>query len=238
VKGQIAVALLVRGRDHAEHGKLDQAREDFERSIRYQETPEGHVYLARLHQVQGEFDSAFAEYTRALDLDENLPAIHENLGSYFMDIQDFEQAAKAFANALAIGATGREAYIGLWRANVALGRLDRAHEAIMDALAKAPEDDVVLTVAGMSCHLRRETEQAQEHWEHAVRVNPKNVDAHFHLAGLAAQEGRREEALDLIRRCVALDAARTKALWKQEAGSPHPRFSHYFGDEDFLDALG
>src|SRR5262245_33893993 len=135
VKGEIAVALLAQGRSHAERGKLDLAGEDFRRSIRFSETAEGHLHLGRPLQEKGDYEDAFAEYTRALDMNEQLPAVHENLGTYFLEIQDFEQAVKAFANAIAIGATTRDPYLGLWRANMALERPDRAHEAVVEALA-------------------------------------------------------------------------------------------------------
>ncbi len=235
VKGQIAVALLAQGRDHAEHGKIDAAREDFSRSIGYSETPEGHLYLGRIHHISGRFDEAFAEYTRALDLDEALPAVHENLGFYFLDVQEFEQASKAFSNALSTGATGRDAYIGLWRAYAAMERLDKAHEAILDAVQKMPRDDEVLVVAGVSCLMRRELEEAETYWERAAALNPRNVDARFHLAANAAHAGRRDDALKLMRACAAIDAARTRQLWKQDAQQQRPRFSGSAGDEDLLD---
>jgi tetratricopeptide (TPR) repeat protein len=238
VRGELAVALLAQGRDHAEHGKLELAREDFRRSIRFSETPEGHLYLGRLHQIRGEYEDAFAEFTRALDLDDNIPAVHENLGLYFLEIQDWEQAAKAFGTALACGATGRDAYIGLWRAYTALERLDKAHDVIEDALGKMPDDDTLHVVAGITASMRHETEEAEDHWLKAAKLRPKNVDAHFYLAGLAAARGDRDETLKKLRTCAAIDVERTRSLWKQDAGLPHPKFSGYRGDEDVLDILG
>jgi tetratricopeptide (TPR) repeat protein len=238
VKGEIAYALLAQGRDHAERGKTEQAREDFKRSIRYSETPEGHLYLGQIFQENGDYDDAFAEYTRALDLDEGMPAVHENLGVYFLEIQDFEQAAKAFSNAIVIGAAGREPYIGLWRANVGLERLDRAHEAILDGTKKFPKDDVLMTVAGVSCVMRKETAAAADWWTKASAANPKNVEPIFHLGGLAARRGDRDEALRAIRRCMTVDADRARALWRADANSPDSRYTAYHEDEDFIDVFG
>lgn len=238
VKGEIAVALLRQGHVHADRGKMEQARDDFERSIRYSETAEGHVSLGRIYQSQGEFDDAFAEYTRALDLNENLPVIHECLGYYFLEIQDFEQAVKAFGNALSVGATDRDVYVGLWKAHMAQERLDRAHETIAEAVQKMPNDDVLLTLAGLTASMRHEGEKALEWWARAVLVNPRNVDAHFYLAGEAARQGRRTDALKGLRKCASIDTERTQTLWKQDARQPHSRFGTYHQDEDFLDAIG
>ncbi len=237
VRGELAVALLAQGRDHAKRGKIDLAQEDFRRSIRFSETPEGHLSLGRLHQTRGEFEDAFAEYSRALDLDENIPAIHENLGSYFLDVQDWEQASKAFGTALACGAKGRDAWIGLWRAYVALERLDKANDVIVDALAKLPDDDVINVVAGVTASMRQESERAEEYWLKAVKLNPRNVDAHFHLAGLSARRGERDQALKRLRTCASIDVDHTRMLWKQDAHLPHPRFAGYGGDEDALDIM-
>lgn len=237
VKGEIAVALLAQGRSHAERGKLDLAGEDFRRSIGYSETPDGHLHLGRLLQARGELEDAFIEYTRALEMDESSASTHEHLGHYFLDTQDFEQAVKAFGNALSSGAEGAEVYLGLWRAHMGQERPDRAHETAMDALKKLPDDAQVLLAAGLSSEAKRDTVSAEEYWLRSERAAGGTSEATFYLAGLFARRGDRQGALRRLKQCAAESIDRTKQLWKQDARLPVPRFGVHHHDEDFLDVF-
>ena len=64
VREGMAEALVMQGANHAEAGEYRRAATEFERSIRYSETAEAHVNLGRIHQVLGQFDEAFGEYTK------------------------------------------------------------------------------------------------------------------------------------------------------------------------------
>ena len=59
------------------------------------------------------------------------------------------------------------------------------------------------------------------------------------LVGAANQvRGRRQEAMDYLRKCVVIDKGRTLAMWKEDIGASRQKFAAYAGDEDFLDILG
>src|SRR2546427_12815143 len=88
VRASLAASFVNRGADYANRGDLDRAAGDFERSLRYSDTAEGHLNLGRVYQVRGRMDDAFTEFTRALDRDENLPAVHEAMGHYFLAVRD------------------------------------------------------------------------------------------------------------------------------------------------------
>src|SRR3989304_8687809 len=76
VRALLAETLNRRGVAYAEKGDLDRAEIDFQRSLRFHETPMGHVNLGRVHQSRREFDTTFSEYSRALEMDEDLPEAH------------------------------------------------------------------------------------------------------------------------------------------------------------------
>ena len=239
VKTAIAAALNMRGIAQAEAGAMDRAGIDFERSLRYQETADAHVSMGRLHQSRGEFQEAFQEYTRALDLDEDLGAAHEYLGYYFLEVGDPDQAVTAFGRAIAKGLASKHIYLGLWEAYMGLERKDQAHEAALEIWRQLPEDDQVLGTLGLSYAVcQGDYDNAEEAWKKAVEINPKNLSSLFNLAGLAAVRSRRQEAMDYLRRCVAIDRGRTLAMWKEDISASRQKFAAYSGDEDFLDILG
>lgn len=239
VRTGLAASLVTRGADFASRGDFDRAAGDFERSLNYSPTPEAHLNLGRVHQVRGRFEDAFAQFTQALDMDEDLPAAHEAMGHYFLAVRDFDQSATAFGRAIAKGGDGRSIYLGLWEAYVGLGRLEQAHETIMEAAAKWPEDDTVLGTVALSWAVaKNDHAAAEEWWKKAVVLNAGNLPALFNLAGLAALRGQRDEALAWLRRCMEVDAARTREMWKEDITAPMRKFAAYQGDEDFLDVLG
>ncbi len=239
VREGMALALVMQGATHAEAGEFDRATQEFERSIRYSDTPEAHVNLGRIHQMLGEFDDAFQEYSRALDLNDDLAVAHEALGQYFLEVKDFDQAASAFGRAIAKGGVNRSVYSGLWEAYMGLGRTDQAHDAIMEAVSRWPKDDGMLGMAALSWAVaKNDHDQAAEYWKKAIEINPKNLPALFNLAGLAALRGDRPEALSYIKRCCQIDQEQTLAMWKEDARQPKRKFGGLGGDEDFLDLLG
>ena len=239
VKSAIAAALNLRGIAQAEAGAMDRAGIDFERSLRYQETADAHVSLGRLHQSRGQFQEAFQEYTRALDLDEDLAAAHEYLGYYFLEVGDPDQAVIAFGRAIAKGLASKHIYLGLWEAYMGLERKEQAHEAALEISRRLPEDDQVLGTLGLSYAVcQGDYDSAEDAWKRAVEINPKNLSSLFNLAGLAAVRGRRDEAMGYLRQCVAIDRGRTLAMWKEDIKASRQKFAAYSGDEDFLDILG
>jgi len=239
VKSAIAAALNLRGIAQAEAGAMDKAGIDFERSLRYQETADAHVSMGRLHQSKGQFQEAFQEYTRALDLDEDLAAAHEYLGYYFLEVGDPDQAVTAFGRAIAKGLASKHIYLGLWEAYMGLERKEQAHEAALEISKRLPEDDQVLGTLGLSYAVCQGDYDSAEHaWKRAVEINPRNLSSLFNLAGLAAVRSRRGEAMEYLKRCVAIDRGRTLAMWKEDINATRQKFAAYSGDEDFLDILG
>ncbi len=239
VKSSIAAALNLRGIAQAEAGAMDRAGIDFERSLRYQETADAHVSMGRLHQSRGKFQEAFQEYTRALDMDEELGSAHEYLGYYFLEVGDPDQAVTAFGRAIAKGLASKHIYLGLWEAYMGLERKEQAHESVLEISRQLPEDDQVLGTLGLSYAVcMGDYAHAEEAWKRAVEINPKNLSSLFNLAGLAAVRGRRDEAMGYLRQCVAIDRGRTLAMWKEDVKASRQKFAAYSGDEDFLDILG
>src|SRR5262245_27949549 len=213
VKSAIAAALNLRGIAQAEAGAMDRAGIDFERSLRYQETADAHVSMGRLHQSRGKFQEAFQEYSRALDLDEDLGAAHEYLGYYFLEVGAPDQAVTAFGRAIAKGLASKHIYLGLWEAYMGLDRKEQAHEAALEISRRLPEDDQVLGTLGLSFAVcQGDYDNAEEAWKKAVEINPKNLSSLFNLAGLAAVRSRRQEAMDYLKKCVAVDRGRTLAM--------------------------
>src|SRR5579859_6215994 len=239
IRPQIAEVLLRRGESRARRGKVKEARDDFERSLRWTNKPAPLVALARSLMHEGKLDEADRLLNQALEIDDRHGATHEALGILLLAWQDYAQAAKAFEEALGCGHSSPELYRAVWEAYMKLERFDRAHELILEGADRFPKDDAVQAVAGDSfVFAKGDSAEARPYWEKALSLNPKNFGALFNLAAEAADRSDRAASLGYLERCAALDLDRTRKLWKEDLSSPMKKFGGFARDAEFRRALG
>lgn len=239
IRPQIAEVLLRRGRSRVRKGRIQEARADFERSLGWSPRQDAYVAVAETLMAEGRLEEAQRMLHASLEREGRHGPTHAALGALLMRWGDWGEAARAFEQALGLGFATPEVYRGVWEAYVRMDRADRAHELILEGAGRFPEDDAVQAAAGDSwVFARGDLEAAVPCWEAAVRLNPRNFRALFSLAGAEASRGRRGEALGYLKRCVALDAARARQLWRVDLESPWPRFREFARDPDFLRILG
>ncbi len=239
IRPQIAEVLLRRGESRARRGKVKEARDDFERSLRWTNKPAALVGLARSLMQEGKLDQADQLLNQALEIDDRYGPTHETLGVLMLAWQEYAQAAKAFEEALGCGHSSPELYRAVWEAYMKLERLDRAHDLILEGVEKFPDNDAVQAVAGDSfVFAKGESAEARPYWEKALTLNPKNFGALFNLAAEAAERSDRVASLGYLQRCAVLDLDRTRKLWREDLSSPLKKFGEYARDQEFRRALG
>jgi tetratricopeptide (TPR) repeat protein len=239
IRPQIAEVLLRRGESRARKGKVKEARDDFERSLRWTHKPAALVALARSHLHEGKLDEADRLLNQALEIDDRYGPTHETLGVLLLAWQEYAQAAKAFEEALGCGHASPELYRGVWDAYMKLERFDRAHHLVLEGAERFPGDDALQALVGDSfVFAKGDSVEARPYWEKAVSLNPKNFPALFNLAAEAGDRDDRAASLGYLTRCAALDLDRTRKLWKEDMASPMKKFASFARDAEFRRALG
>jgi tetratricopeptide (TPR) repeat protein len=239
IRPQIAEVLLRRGESRARRGKVKEARDDFERSLRWTHKPAALVALARSLMIDGKLDEADKLLNEALEIDDRFGPTHETLGLLMLAWQEYAQAAKAFEEALGCRYSSPELYRAVWEAYMKLERFDRAHDLIMEGVERFPENDIVQAMAGDSfVFAKGDSGEARPYWEKALELNPRNFGALFNLAAEAASRGDRDASLGYLQRCAVIDRERTRKLWKEDMASPMKKFGDFARDQEFLRALG
>ena len=239
IRPQIAEVLLRRGESRARKGKVKEARDDFERSLRWTHKPGALVALARSLMMEGKLDEADRLLNEALEIDDRYGPTHELIGLLLLAWEEYAQAAKAFEQALGCNYSSPDLYRAVWEVYMKLERFDRAHDLIMEGVERFPQNDVVQAVAGDSfVFAKGDSAEARPYWENAIAINPKNFGARFNLAAEAADRSDREASLGFLQRCAALDLERTRKLWKDDLASPMKKFGDFSRDQDFRRALG
>jgi superkiller protein 3 len=239
IRPQIAEVLLRRGQSRARKGKLQEARADFERSLGWSPKPQAYAAMAETLIADGKLDQADSLLNAALELDPQHGPTHAAMGMLLMKWEEYAEATRAFEQALELGHASPEVYRSAWEAYLRLERYDRAHELILESVERFPGNDSLQAAVGDSCvYAKGDSAAARPYWEAAVRLNPRHFTALFSIAAQEAFRGRREEALDRLRRCLAIDPERTKALWQEDLHSPLRRFGPFARDPEFIRLLG
>jgi len=239
IRPQIAEVLLRRGESRARRGKVKEARDDFQNSLRWTNKPAALVALARSLMQEGKLDQADQLLNQALEIDDRYGPTHETLGVLMLAWEEYAQAAKAFEEALGCGHASPELYRAVWEAYMKLERFDRAHDLILEGVERFPENDAVQAVAGDSfVFAKGDSAEARPYWEKALTLNPKNFGALFNLGAEAAERSDRAASLGYVQRCAAIDLDRTRKLWREDLSSPLKKFGEYARDAEFRRALG
>ncbi len=100
---------------------------------------------------------------------------------------------------------------------VALGRLAKAREAFLHALALDPWRPVSLNNLGYLAALKGKYEQAEGRYLEALRIDPDYARAWLNLAAVYLQTGREEKARAALQRCLALepDMQEARMAWQR-----------------------
>jgi len=239
IRPQIAEVLLRRGESRARKGKVKEARDDFERSLRWTHKPAALVALARSLMIEGKLDDADKLLNEALEIDDRYGPTHETLGLLMLAWEEYATAARAFEQALGCGYASPDLYRAVWDTYMKLERFDRAHDLIMEGVERFPDSDVVQALAGDSfVFAKGDSAEARAYWEKAVAINARNFSALFNLAGDAANRSDRDLALEYLRRCTGIDLERTRRQWRDDLASPLKKFGEYARDAEFRRVLG
>jgi tetratricopeptide (TPR) repeat protein len=239
IRPQIAEVLLRRGESRARKGKVKEARDDFERSLRWTHKPAALVALARSLMIEGKLDDADKLLNEALEIDDRYGPTHETLGLLMLAWEEYATAARAFEQALGCGYASPDLSRAVWDTYMKLERFDRAHDLIMEGVERFPDSDVVQALAGDSfVFAKGDSAEARAYWEKAVAINARNFSALFNLAGDAANRSDRDLALEYLRRCTGIDLERTRRQWRDDLASPLKKFGEYARDAEFRRVLG
>jgi adenylate cyclase len=119
-------------------------------------------------------------------------------------------------------------YVFDWLRSDALKDLDKAFDAARAALTADDQDSWCHLAFGFACMHRRLFQQAQEHYELALALNPNDSEVIANMGELLSYRGKPEEAIDWIKQAMRLNPLHPAYYWNDLAGAYY--HCHRYGD--------
>ena len=158
---------------------------------------------------------AIAEFEAAEKAAPQQPDVHFGLGYLLWKQHKYAQAAQEFELEIENDSNQAQALAYLGDTEMKLEETAQA-EAALERAVKLP-DAVRLAWVDLGIVLAGEgrNDEAAADFEHAIQMDPKQVDAHWRLARLLLAEGKRPEAQAEFAKAAALHAKQDESLVQQ-----------------------
>jgi tetratricopeptide (TPR) repeat protein len=153
-----------------------------------------HLLLAHAFDAQDKLGEARGELQRALGLDPHCRGAHFALGFIAWTTRDLETAEKEFLQELALDSRKDLTFYYLAETMELQGRLDEA-EAVLEKMgSEAPETYLHHFAVGKLDERKQNFETAAEEFRAAIRLDPRQSEAHYHLAVVLRKLGETAQA--------------------------------------------
>jgi tetratricopeptide (TPR) repeat protein len=141
-----------------------------------------HLLLARAFDAQDKLDEARGELQRALAIDPHCRGAHFALGFIAWTTRDLDTAEKEFRRELALDSPEDLAFYYLAETLEVQGKLDEAQTIFKRMGREAPHTYLYHFAVGKINEYNHNFEAAAVEFREAIRLDPKQSDAHYHLA--------------------------------------------------------
>lgn len=208
-------ALNNLGMVHLRKRDLELARGQFERVVKMQPNfTEGLANLGTVLRQLGRSREALVPLRRAHSDNPQSAVICNLLGACLMDTGEPDAAVKFFEAATLAKPDEADGWGNLAIALNAMGEHERAEVCADKAVAMSPESSAALAARGAVEFERGQMETAIETYRGAIALPAPSTQTYCAFANALWASGRCEEALDYLRRAVAIDGDNPIARWK------------------------
>ncbi|MCP5052196.1 MAG: sulfatase-like hydrolase/transferase [bacterium] len=159
----------------AEDRQLDKSVELLKLCIQKESfDPEHYNFLGVTYYKKGDFNSALAQYRKALELDNNYASVFNNIGSLYLVVYLRQKDERAYQQALS--------------------NFNRALEI-------DPRLFAAYNSRGAAYKFKKQITQAIADWKKTIELNPRFIDAYFNLGIAYLETGEKASALAILKQC-------------------------------------
>ena len=215
-----------------ESGKLSEAEEHYEESLRINPQPETHCSLGNVFLQEGRLEEAIGEYQQALRIKPDYAMAYYNLGVILERTGRAQDAIVQYEQALRINPNHAETHSSLGNVLLQEGRLDEAIGEYQQALRIKPDYAPAHNNLGKALLASGKVSEAMGHFELALRLEPDSATAHSNLGGILQRLGKLPEAVAQYEQALRIkpdyaDAHYNLGVALEQAGRVQEAISHY-----------
>ncbi|NQT35828.1 tetratricopeptide repeat protein [bacterium] len=201
--------------------RIDEAEHAYRKALKY--NPEyalAHYNLGNILFKQGRLDEAEMSYKSAIKLKPDYIAAYHNYTSIRENQERYNDALKLARKVLSINPHLKSSielvkhFENLTKGEelVRLNRLDEAEQLYREMLNSQPDSSLAHYNLGNILVKRGEYAEAEEAFKAAIELNQNYIKALCGFALLMNRLGRKDEALDLVKRAVAINPNRKDVI--------------------------
>lgn len=232
-----AVRLLDRGMEYESKGRMAEALECFDLSLRL-DSSQGRAYFLKANTLVAlqRFEDALVSYDRAIEIKPDSAGAHFNRGNVYEHLGRLEDAEQAIRTAVSLKPDFVDAWVGLGNVLRVMSRQDEALVCYFNALRLVPDYAEVHLNIALVCLALGKVEEAERHFVKCIRMKPSYEEAYTEFAKYLVGVQRADEAIVLLRE--ALSASPGNRLLMLSLGQFLQGAGHYGESESmFRDVL-
>ena len=217
------IAHEVLGNDYRAKGDWLQAREHYQKVLEINTTSADiHFYLAEIERLHGDPEKAADLYRQVLKLDPRFAKAYGSLGLVLLKKEEFEPALQNFRKAVELEPENQEALKNLGLLYVKKKEFAEAVPLLQRALSvgeaaagdgSSPSDQAMVhALLGLALVNTNQGDQAREHLETALKLDPNHSEAHRTLADIYFGQEQYDKALPHYQKAVEQPDASPEAF--------------------------
>jgi Ca-activated chloride channel family protein len=134
-------------------------------------------------------------------------------GLALMSAENFDEAIKAFKEAVRLKPDFAEAFYHLGDSYMEMGDAKQAVDAYKESINQKPDFVEAYDHLGIAYEARRDNKRAVESFAEAIRLDPKAKTSYYNLGVFYAQHDKQKDALSQYKVLQSLDAALAQDLY-------------------------
>ena len=161
-----------------------------------------YLYTARTHESRKEYQQAFYNYTRALEIDNSNYIIMNNMSSVLLHLGNSEEAIKYSKYALGIRKDYVPSLINLGIAHIMTGKLPEGEGYLAKALSIEPLNSYAIFNIGLLFEKRGDNDKAYGYFFKLSEMG--DIQGHLGIARVLEKQGRGPNAARVYRDIISI----------------------------------
>ena len=200
------------GRMHFKSGRMNEAEQEYLRSLKIESSVSVHNDLALLYLQKNKLNEAESEFKRVLAVDPNYSNIHNNLALVYFRTGSYGNAKTELLRAATLDPGHSAPLVNLGVLCLQTGALDSAETYLRQVLSMDSNDAVALHHLGIVMTQNGRYDEAMLHLSKAYEIQPGDPMINLHLAQLYAVTGKKDQARHQYQQALKLGCPRNEFL--------------------------